>query len=436
MAERSGSSLVRLLSAGRLILRPALYFYLAALAVTLVGAQTPPPATGTSAKPAGAPAQPPTPPPTTQHPATLGPEYRVGVIYGTVLDVDGKPVPNATVALQDAGNKVLGWTKTDAQGQYAIAADPMTVLHLRPSRRRGLLEQCARAVGDVVAAPVKVVGSAVANPGKTLKSVAVSVATGTPVPAAAQAAAPLLGDRNISDETGKNAREVAANTAVGDGPDAKRKRTVAEKGETRIVVSIPSYKDASGKAEAYWLEGPGTDKDKTLGMQAWIETVRLAPATSDKKSEVVKEALTLTDPIAEPTLVPAGGAVKIRVKLQSPPGTEHPVRVFARETHTNVVLELMPQQGPGKNVYAATMTLDPHTPAGETIVTIAALRADPVEVKLDKKKADPLVEFVRHLDDMAANKPYEYDPRIMASQNRLDIKLTVLDVKQGTPPAH
>ena len=81
------------------------------------------------------------------------------------------------------------------------------------------------------------------------------------------------------------------------------------------------------------------------------------------------------------------------------------------------------------------MTLDPKTPVGDTTVSIAALRAEPVEVKLDPKKADPLQEFVRRLDDMRADKPYQYDPRIMASENRIDLKLTVLDAKKGTATA-
>jgi hypothetical protein len=406
-----------------------------ASAQTKPAAQAQPPAPAQTKPAAPAQAAAPSTPPPPMHLVAKGPEFRVGVLYGRVVDIDNKPVSGATVALQDSNNRVLGWTKTDAQGEYAIAADPMTVLHLRPSRRRGLLEQCARAVGDVVTAPIKVVGSTIVNPGPTLRSAVVSVATGTPAPLAAQAAAPILGDKNIGDETGKNAREAAAKTAVGEGPNAKGKKPVAEKGETRIVVSLPNYKDAGGKAEAYWLECPCTDKDNLLGMQAWLDTVKLAPTASDKASEVTKEAVTLTAPVVDQTLVPAGGTVKIKVKLQSPLGPERPVRVFAREARKDVVVELMQQEGQDKSIYAGNLTLDPHTPAGETTVTIAALRADPVEVKLEKKKADPLIEFVRRLDDMEANKPYEYDPRIMASANRLDVKLTVLDVKQETPGA-
>jgi hypothetical protein len=359
------------------------------------------------------------------------PEFRKGVIYGRVLDLAGKPVPEATVALQGKDGKVLAWSKTDANGQYAIAADPMSVLELRPSARRGLLEQCCRAVGDVVTAPVKVVADAVVNPGKTAKSVVASVATGTPAPLALQAAAPIVGDKQITDHTAKGAREAAVKTALGDGPKGKGKPKV-EKGQARLLVSAPNYKEAQGCAGAFWLEGPVDDKAHPVGMQAWLESVKLAPTASQGKSEIAQEALTLSDPIVEPALAAAGDTVTVRVKLNCPPGPDHHVRIFARESHKDAVTELK-QDDKDKNLFVGKLLIDPKTPAGESCISIAALREEPIEVKIDKKKADPLVDFVRRVDDMDARKPYQYDPRIMASENRIDVKLNVLDKSKQTP---
>ena len=48
------------------------------------------------------------------------------------------------------------------------------------------------------------------------------------------------------------------------------------------------------------------------------------------------------------------------------------------------------------------------------------------------KGVEHRLEFVRELDDFDADKPYEFDLRIMASENRLDLPLTVLDPKKGT----
>lgn len=365
-------------------------------------------------------------------PAPTTADFRKGVLYGKVLDeATGKPIPDATVALQDPKGKVLAWSKTNAQGEYALAADPMTALELRPSRRRGLLEEVCRTVGDVITAPVKVAGAAVANPGKTLTSVAVSVASGTPAPIAAQVVAPALTDpKQAVAETQQQAKVAAVQTAVGQGP--KGKQEPRECGEARLAVSAPNYKDLQGKAGAYWMDAPKTEGNAPIGLQTWLETAKLAPDNSDKKSDIAQEALLLSDPQVEPTLAPAGATIKIRARLQDPSGTSHSVRLFAREAHKDVVAELKPGTGANSSVFEGTMTLDPKTPAGETAITIAALRAEPVEVKLNPKKADPLMEFVRRLDDMQAAKPYQYDPRIMASENRLDVKLTILDPKQGT----
>ena len=397
-------------------------------------------------------------------------EYRKGILYGKVLDIAGKPVAGATVALQDKKGRVLGWTQTNADGEYALAADPKDALHLRPSRRRGLLEQCARAVGDVVAAPLKAVSDAVTHPGETLKSAAVSIATGTPAPLAAQAAAravaPGVQDKNFADETARKARETAAKTAVGEGPAPPKKDDKdkpEEKGETRLLVSAPGFKAMQGNSQAYWLEASDQDKDAAnqaenkadakqggknkkddkekakqekdsqRGMQAWLETIKLAPLASDKKSQVAQEVLTLTEAVVEPGVVAAGETVTISAKLHVPPELVSRVRVFAREARRASVIELYPQEDKDNTLFVGVMTLDPRLPPGDTTITIAALRAEPVEVHLDPKKIDPLFLFVRRLEDMQPGKPYEYDPRIMASENRADVKMLVLDGRQASP---
>ena len=105
-----------------------------------------------------------------------------------------------------------------------------------------------------------------------------------------------------------------------------------------------------------------------------------------------------------------------------------------RSERRDAVVELTPGTAGESAVYSASLVLDPKTPPGPSSIAVAALRSEPVEVKFDKKKPDPLVEFVRRLDDMRCDRPYLYDPRIMASENRLDVKVTVLNPKQGTPP--
>ncbi len=301
-------------------------------------------------------------------------EYRKGVLYGKVQDVTGKPVVGATVALQSTAGKILVWTLTNSEGEYSLPVDPKEALHLRPSRRKGLLEQCARAVGDVAMAPIKAAGTAVANPGKTLAAAAVSAATGTPLPLAAQMAIPGATDKSLLQETEKKAREIGARTAVGDVPKVKPKTEA--KGEAHLLVSAPSFKAVQGAAGAYWMERPSPEAERPVGLQAWLETVKLAPAVGDKKSEIAPEAVKLTEALIDPMPVTTGGTIGIAVRLQAPPGLEKRVRMFAREARTSTVVELFPREEEGKKddgkaLFVGAMPLDPRIPAGETTISIA-----------------------------------------------------------------
>ncbi len=72
------------------------------------------------------------------------------------------------------------------------------------------------------------------------------------------------------------------------------------------------------------------------------------------------------------------------------------------------------------------MRLDRLASPGAATVCVAALRAEPVEVKLDSKDPFALFRFVRRLDAMNADTKYDYDPMIMASENRADVPVLVL----------
>ncbi len=362
-----------------------------------------------------------------------------GALYGKVIDVTtGKPVPDATVALQDKKGKVIAWTKTDAQGQYAIPADCLKTLELRPSRRRGLLSSLARGIGKVVTVPVKaaVDGATTVikqvNPAATVKATAISAATGNPLPAVSQITSTTVA--SLKETTEKKARENAARTVMGERlsqPAAKKEEIVP--GEVYLAVSAPNFKALKGKAGAYWLEPIKTaseKKDEKPGTRAWLETVKLAPAAGDKKSEVEKMAVLLGEPRIDPVLAPAGATLTISTKLMTPAGQPLVARVFAREDKKKKVVELTPQAG---NVFSGQLVLDPETPTGETTVTVVALRAEPIEVDLKESKDDPLLHFAEQLDELDADKAYDFDPRIMASENRLDLKVTILDPKQGNP---
>jgi hypothetical protein len=367
------------------------------------------------------------------------PDFSKGSLCGRVIDAaTGKPVAGATVALRDKDGKVVAWSKTNEKGEYLIAADSLSVLNLRPSRRRGLLDEVVKAVGTVVTLPVKAADAAVkavkdADPVKTAGNLAVTAATGNPLPVVKQAADAATNQTKANAE--QKAKEAAVKSVVGERQAAplKDKREKLLPGEVMLACSAPNYKDLAGKAGTFWLDAPTKVNDIPTGPCAWMETIKLAPiSAADKKSEVEKQAVLLSEARLEPNLVPAGGTAKLSVKVQTPPGPQVKLRVFAREDKKRQVVELKPGQN---GVYSGELVLDPKTPAGDTKVAIVALREEPFEVKLPKAKQDPLAEFVKRLDDLDPDKPYEYDPKILASENRLDVAMTILDPKQGTPTA-
>jgi hypothetical protein len=362
-----------------------------------------------------------------------------GALYGKVVDTtSGHPIADATVAVQDKHGRVVAWAKTDAQGRYAIGADSLKLLQLHPAHRRGLLGGIVHGIGEVVSVPVRLAGEAVegavdvvkqVDPINMARSAVVSAATANPVPMASQMTGSTL---NALTGTAQKARANAVKAMLGErqAPPPKKTSEKPGPGELQIVVSAPNYQELEGKAGAYWLERPAAVEERPAGARAWMETVKLAPDKSGKKSEVESMAVLLTDPQVDAPLAPAGTPVKLSVKLQSPAEPPLKLRVFAREEKTGQVAELQPREN---GVYSGALLLDPKTSPGETTIAIAALKAEPVAVSLSKSKTDPLLDLAERLDQLEAGKPYDFDPRIMASKNRLDLKLIVLDPKLETP---
>ncbi|MBV9850565.1 MAG: carboxypeptidase regulatory-like domain-containing protein [Armatimonadetes bacterium] len=385
-----------------------------------------------------------------------------GAFCGQIIDAaTGKAIPDATVVLRDRSNKVVAWTRTDAQGRYTLAGNSLELLDLE-SHRRGVLATLGRGVVQVVQFPINVAGAAAGavvgvavdtvkavDPVGTVKAAAIGAAEGNPMPLATKATQDVEGlvgvatqkkahdsavqARNHTVETTVNGTPApgAKANAASKQPGAAPKKEAPGPGEVALLVSAPQYKEFQGPAGSYWVQPPGAGS-APAGPQAWLDTVRLAPTTAKQDSDTQDQAAHLSDPTLDPVFAAAGSPVRITVKLQLPAEPAETVRVVAREQKTHRLAELTPQ---GNGVYAGVLTLDPKTPTGDTTVTVAALNAAPVGINLraDEGK-DPLLAFAAGLDDLDAVKPYRFDPRTLASENRLDLKMTVLDPSKEMPP--
>jgi hypothetical protein len=363
-------------------------------------------------------------------PKERNPFFR-GAVYGKVLDDSGKPLAGATVVLVARTGKVLTWTKTGDDGTYALAANPKVALDIQPSKNRGLLMQCCNAATEVAMAPVKVVANMVANPGLTVAAAGVSIASGTPAPLEAQAIASNLPNHETVVQTQLATQGAVAAQAFGVGPKPTP-RDFSTEGQADLLIEAPGFKKAALTSNAYWIEPPTDGSGKRIGLRAWIDPVKLAPTDGKGNAQVESEAFSLESATVAPSLVPAGDPVQITAKIAGPLDSDHPIRVFAREWPRNEVVELFP--GKDKSVYEGSMTLDRTCSLGDATICIGALRAEPVEVKLNAKNNAALFRFVRRLDSMQAGQPYGYDPMVMASENRMDVKITVLSPKSETPP--
>lgn len=367
--------------------------------------------------------------------------YRQGGLCGQVVDVTtGKPIAGATVAMEDASGRVLAWTVTNKDGDYVLPADPLTCLHLRPSKGKGLLQKVCDACGAILMAPVRVAGTAVevvkqaASP-QAIENVAVAAATGDPLPVIGQAeqtALNTLRDVQQNGLTNSKAEAVRSSFASTRATRTKPPKQTLQPGQALIAVEAPNYDMERGPSAEYWMEPPVLTSIGPVGPLAWLQTVKLAPVNGKAKCAMGSECVKLAEGSAVPSLAPAGSSVKVTATLQGPPELLPEIRVYARVNTTRGAAELKPDKA-GSATYTGSLPIDPKAATGPATIGIIALRAQPLDLRLKPSKQDPLLLFVQRMSDLDPKRPFEFDPRIMAAQNRLELDLTILGAGQHVP---
>lgn len=371
------------------------------------------------------------------------PRYAVpfasGAVYGQVVDSKtGKPIAGATVALKAPSGRIVAWTITNADGLYRLDANPIAALDLIPlSSHRHRANPIMRGFVDVIRFPLIAADAAVntavgmvktLNPIGTVKAAAISAAEGNPLTLAQTAAVDAA--NLVSAKSRQTVRGNAA-TAVID-PAKKLAQKGPQPGEAAIMVSAPQYKEYEGNAAAFCMAPPGPGPfGKQTGIRAWLDTVTLDSAADAKGASGTRdEAAKLTAASLSPIFAPAGSPVKISVQIASPPVHDWNATVVARFQRTGQVIALSPQGG---GLYSGTLCLPPRTPLGSAAVTVAAINNSPVLSQHSRQIAYCPLALAARSANLAPGRPYRFDPRIFAAENRLDLEMVVLNPLLQSP---
>ena len=327
---------------------------------------------------------------------------------GKVLDARGRPLPNAFVAVYDDSNKVVDYTRTDRNGDYALAV-PKPVLHLEHKHGKGF-------VADVFTGVIRLTGDAIGfinNPVRAGIHAIASAESATfadPLTKGGISAGTAVADQALSMLTPRGRRPPP--------PTALRKQP----GALLMKIVAPSSNDLVEIGHVYWIQEErlrlGGKQEHTLA--AWLDPVQLTSVDSEKPSRFQTDYLRFTHARLEPSLTEPGQIVHITAELLTPPTPAVYAIVVARNNHTGQRWELEPT---GNGRYEGEFTVDKRFAHDDQTLSILAYAA--------KEQKPGRRENAEHAIEGAGlwepRKPYIYDPLLVVSRNRADLTLTVVN---------
>jgi len=325
---------------------------------------------------------------------------------GRVLDAGGRAVPNAFVAVYDDSNRVVDYTRTDRNGDYALAV-PKPVLHLEHKHGKGF-------VADVFTGVLRFTGDAIGfinNPVRSGIHAVASAESATiadPLTKGGISAGTAIADQALIMLTPRSHRPV---------PTALRKQP----GALLMKVVAPHSNDLVEIGHIYWIQEEhlrlGGKQEHTLA--AWVDPVQMTSVDSEKPSKFQTEYLRFTHTRLEPSIAEPGQVVHITAALLTPPSPEVYAVVVARNNHTGQRWELEPTGG-GR--YEGDFVVDKRFAHDDQTISILAYAAK--EQRPGRRdNAEKAIEGAGLWDP---KKPYVFDPLLVVSRNRADLTLTVV----------
>jgi hypothetical protein len=385
------------------------------------------------------------------------------VVYanGRIMAADGKtPLADAAIAAYDEKGKVIAHGKTDADGRYTLAV-PRGALHLSKKKGGNFLGGILKGAGSLLNVAAGVAPMAMGGFGG-LGSVAGLAGGGNPLSAVTGLAGggnPLGGLGGLQALAG-SAGKFAGGAGFPGGMDPRKMMEMMKKngalagmdsdsldelmksyggmfggedggqpaanapGTMILRVTSAGRSEAGGVGQLYWMQEEtvqeaGKEKKRTV---AWVDPICLAKEGDELPSRIVRGYFAIVDGGLDPAIVEIGKTVTVAVRLPLPDEPKVDLVVLARNAKTGETWELTPDKEPG--VYKAEIPVDKAKFAkNDQTLSVLAYARDPKMEGRSKKAEDA----INGAGLWKLDKRFEYNPRIVASRNRVDFRLTVVE---------
>ncbi|MDE2126106.1 MAG: carboxypeptidase regulatory-like domain-containing protein [Armatimonadetes bacterium] len=333
---------------------------------------------------------------------------------GQVLNADRQPIPDATVVLYDDKDHVVDYSRTDQDGEYALAV-PVGLLHLPSHHGKGFISSVFTGVTRFV--------------GTTAGFVANPIRAGVRAVTGAEAA---LNPDIISKGEIEAGGAVADRLLFGAEPRARKKAIVQERqmpGSLFLKVVAPDASDMVAVDQLYWIqhEIPTRGEKHPPEFSVWLDPVRMEPDSAVKPSQPRHKWLCFKDPRAEPGVVERGEVARLQVSLPAPPQPATPVIVVAKDARTGKIYQLVQTEG---NTYEADIHFDRRAPLDDHLFAVVAYAQQPSKPGR-RKNVEGAIDHAKLFDPKV---PYLYDPLLVASRDRAIIDVTVVDPRSYRRP--
>ena len=325
---------------------------------------------------------------------------------GKVMDARGRAMRNAYVAVYDDSNKVVDYSHTDSEGEYALAV-PKRLLHLQQRHGKGFIAEVFTGVTRFVGGAAEFVSNPIRSGVHAITNAEAALDPNVLSKGAFSAGGAVV-DQVLFAVTPRQKRKV---------PTEERKKP----GALLLKVVAPDQGDVVGVGHIYWMQEEtfraGGRSKKTLA--AWLDPVRLESADGDVASKIDSTYLRFVNTRLQPGIAEPGQLVRIVTRLPMPPTPEINVIVVARNNLTGRKWELTRDND---GYWTTEIEIDRRSPHDDQIISLIAYAMDEQHPGR-RPKAEAAIERSGLWD---ARKPYIYDPLIVVSRNRAEATLTVV----------